>query len=512
VPSAPSGPSSAEATHEETLRVVRRFLSEHGASEQEIDRAQMADVLDLLAADRLHVPSEVRYSEDELSERTGMPVELARRFWRALGFPDPTPGDKQFTELDIDAIRLLGTMVEVGFADVESFLQLARVVGSSMARIADAELSTALLSMLSPLSSGRSAESAYRYMCLADQTLPALRDLREFVWRRHFQAAVRRAMSLRSRGESTTLPELCVGFADMVGFTMLSQQLSEEELALLVGRFEDVAHDVVTSLGGRVVKMIGDEVMFVTDSVAAAARTGVGLAETYADDKLLSDVRVGLAVGPVLLQDGDYYGPVVNLANRLADIAAPGSVLVTDEFHSALLEEEAPVDRDSRASRDKSGGRRHDQYRTGRGVTVVNEGSAGGFTDRFAFSSLRPRVIKDVGRVQLWSLYHEGADPLRSGRRQLSRWDRLAEVLRELDELRERGEKIVTMRHTTEADGDSTRPAEATGANRSAVTAAEAVVGTRESSGSGGPERRDTEGPEREGSSETGDRPSPQVD
>ena len=174
---APSGPSSAEATHEETLRVVRRFLSEHGASEQEIDRAQMADVLDLLAADRLHVPSEVRYSEDELSERTGMPVELARRFWRALGFPDPTPGDKQFTELDIDAIRLLGTMVEVGFADVESFLQLARVVGSSMARIADAELSTALLSMLSPLSSGRSAESAYRYMCLADQTLPALRDL-----------------------------------------------------------------------------------------------------------------------------------------------------------------------------------------------------------------------------------------------------------------------------------------------------------------------------------------------
>jgi adenylate cyclase len=439
-------------THEETLRVVRRFLSEHGASEQEIDRAQMADVLDLLTADRLHVPSEVRYSEDEVAERTGMPVELARRFWRALGFPDPTPDDKLFTELDIDAIRLLGTMVEVGFADVESFLQLARVVGSSMARIADAELSTALVSMLSPLSSGRSAESAYRYMCLADQTLPALRNLREFVWRRHFQAAVRRAMSLRSRGESTTLPELCVGFADMVGFTMLSQQLSEEELGLLVGRFEDVAHDVVTSLGGRVVKMIGDEVMFVTESVVAAARTGVGLAETYADDKLLSDVRVGLAVGPVLLQDGDYYGPVVNLANRLADIAAPGSVLVTDEFHSALLEEVVSVNQDSRSSRDKSGGRRPDHYRKGRGVTVAGKGSAGGLTDRFAFSSLRPRIIKDVGRAHLWSLYHEGADPLRSGRRQQSRWDRLAEVLRELDELRERGEKIVTTRRTTGAD------------------------------------------------------------
>ena len=87
--------------------------------------------------------------------------------------------------------------------------------------------------------------------------------------------------------------------------------------------------------------MIGDEVMFVVDSVAAAARIGLSLADAYADDDLLSDVRVGLACGPVLLRDGDYFGPTVNLAHRIVNIGNPGTVLMSDEFHTAL-EQEAP--------------------------------------------------------------------------------------------------------------------------------------------------------------------------
>ena len=110
--------------------------------------------------------------------------------------------------------------------------------------------------------------------------------LLEFVWRRHVQAAVRRAMLLRTRTDRGALPVLAVGFADMVGFTTLSQQLTEEELAAVVARFEEVAHDTVTGGGGRVVKMIGDEAMFVTESALAAARIGLALAEAYAGDEL----------------------------------------------------------------------------------------------------------------------------------------------------------------------------------------------------------------------------------
>ena len=91
--------------------------------------------------------------------------------------------------------------------------------------------------------------------------------LLEYVWRRHLQAATRRAMLLRTRGVDEGIrPVMAVGFADMVGFTVLSQHLGDEELAAVVARFEELAHDTVVALGGRVVKMIGDEVMFVVQT------------------------------------------------------------------------------------------------------------------------------------------------------------------------------------------------------------------------------------------------------
>jgi class 3 adenylate cyclase len=195
----------------------------------------------------------------------------------------------------------------------------------------------------------------------------------------------------------------------MVGFTLLSQHLSDEELAAVVRRFEEISHDIVTSAGGRVVKMIGDEVMFVVDSVAAAARIGLSLADAYADDDLLSDVRVGLACGPVLLRDGDYFGPTVNLAHRIVNIGNPGTVLMSDEFHTAL-EQEAP--------------------------------------DQFTAQALRPRLLKDLGRVQLWwcgTVGHEAdGTGAAADRRRNVRWERLSEVLRDLEELRGVGERLLS--------------------------------------------------------------------
>jgi adenylate cyclase len=411
---------------DEALTRVIAFLVEHRVPEVEIERARAEDVLDLLVADCLLVPGGRRYSESELSAATGMPEVLARRFWRALGFADVAPDDKAFTDLDIEAVFVLQSMIDLGAADVDTALQLARVMGSSMARLADAEIAPAVRGMVgdagslvarigprdSPVAGSAvapSVEAADRLVHMADRSLPAMARLLEFTWRRHLQAAVRRAMLQRGRHDAGQLPELCVGFADMVGFTMLSQQLSEEELAALVSRFEDVAHDTVTARGGRVVKMIGDEVMFVTDMAADAARIGLALAEAYADDELLSDVRVALALAPVLVQDGDFYGPVVNLASRAVAIAAPGSVLVSDELHSALVRE-----------------------------------LAGAGVEEFAFSALRPRSVKDLGRVQLWALHRPGTEPLTLDTRVGRRWERLSQVLRDLDELRERGERLMS--------------------------------------------------------------------
>jgi adenylate cyclase len=422
-------PDEDAETRRAALAEVRQFLLRQGVTENEIAAAVNDDHLDILVADRLLLPSRERYDEVEVSEITGIPLELAQRFWRALGFPDPRPGEKVFTDVDIEAIRDVLSMVELGVGDIDTFLQLARVVGSSMARIADAEISPTALTPLAIVGASHdSVLSAQRLVRVADTMLPATAHLLEFVWRRHVQAAIRRTVLLRSRG-GDSLPELCIGFADMVGFTMLSQQLSEDELAAVVSRFETLAHDVVTGREGRVVKMIGDEVMFVTESTLRAADIALALAEAYTDDDLLSDVRVALALGPVLLQDGDYYGPVVNLANRLVAMTRPGSVLITDHFHDALL-----------ADLSKAEGRE-------------------GPETQFAFSRLRPRNVKDVGRVQLWSLRRPGEKGSSLDARLGKRWERLSEVLKDLDELRDRGERLITggLRAAGAADGDSGR-------------------------------------------------------
>jgi adenylate cyclase len=389
------------------MAYVRRRLLRAGATAEEVDRAVEDDVVDLLTVDRLVLPATHRYDQQEVVAITGLPVELLRRFWRALGFLDVEPGDRVFTDLDVEAVQLLQRMVEMGRAEVETALQLARVIGSSMARIAEAEIGLGTQMTGGQEDSLRAAEA---FADAADTTLPAMARLLEFVWRRHVQAATRRTMLVRSRARSGQSTDLVVGFADMVGFTLLSQHLTEAELAAVVRRFEDISHDTVTGMGGRVVKMIGDEVMFVVDDVPAAAEIGLSLAEAYADDDLLSDVRVGMAVGPVLTRDGDYYGPAVNLAHRIVNIANPGTVLVSDDLYRRL--QAAPGDL------------------------------------AFAGRALRPRDLKDLGRVQLWWLGHAGQDLDGAGtaadRRRNLRWERLADVLRDLEELREVGERVLS--------------------------------------------------------------------
>jgi adenylate cyclase len=374
---------------------VRALLLELGCTDQEIDRAVADDVVDLLVVDRMLVPTEHRLTQAQVAERTDIPIEVARRFWRALGFLDVGDDDPVFTEMDIEAVRLFQTMVAMELVDLDTAVQMARVIGSSMARIAEAEATPGTTPIL--VASGDSILDADQFARQAGTSIPAMARLLEYVWRRHLQAATRRSMMLRARGAERSSPVLAVGFADMVGFTMLSQHLGDEELANVVSRFEELAHDTVVGLGGRVVKMIGDEVMFVVPTAGDAAEIGLSLAETYADDELLSDVRVALSVGPVLVQDGDFYGPVVNLASRLVGVANPGTVLVSDEFRTTLADEGAPG---------------------------------------FATRALRTRSLKDIGRVQVWKLTRAGS-PSGTDQRRTMRWDRLSDVLRDLDELRD---------------------------------------------------------------------------
>ena len=129
-----------------------------------------------------------------------------------------------------------------------------------------------------------------------------------------------------------------MGFVDLVGFTEISGLMSSTELSSFLRDFEGRAYDAVNAAGARVVKLIGDEVMFVATNADAACRAAEALMSGFDSDGEGSAVvlpRGGIAFGEMLVRGGDYYGSVVNLASRLTDQAVPGELLVTEELADA---------------------------------------------------------------------------------------------------------------------------------------------------------------------------------
>ncbi len=319
-PIAARGASSIDGDLAELLRAA-------GVSDEQIDSAAQAGLLPLLAVET-QVLQDVRYDIEEVAERAGVDVDRIRVLWGALGLASPRAGERIFNDTDVEQLSAVAGLVDSGLADPEVVIQLTRVLGSSMARIANSQVELLV------------TQSGSAELTLEDGAEwfgETFSDILGQVWRRHLQAAARsRLTGPLSGGVVNETPPLVVGFADLVGFTALSQQLDSAALASVVDQFESVAFATIGVHGGRVVKMIGDEVMFAIGDPVAAAHCALDLAESYhaADD--LSDVRVGLAFGEVIDRDGDLFGPPVNLASRITAIAFPGSVVIDDEFRQQL--------------------------------------------------------------------------------------------------------------------------------------------------------------------------------
>jgi adenylate cyclase len=270
-----------------------------------------------------------RWRRREVAAQAGVSQAASRKLWRALGFANVSDGDVVFTDADVDALTRVARLVRERTVDEGTAIAFARALGQSADRLVSWQ-TEALLEYLA--ATGRSEEALERLAELADD----LEVLLLHAWRRHVAAAVGR-LAGAADGDGTPVAPLAVGFADLVSYTRLSQRLEQHELGVLVQRFEGLAADVVTAGGGRVVKTVGDEVLFTADDAVAAAVIALSLSERMAVDDVVPDVRVGLAYGPVLRSLGDVYGPTVNLASRLTALAQPGTVL-TDEATAGLLE------------------------------------------------------------------------------------------------------------------------------------------------------------------------------
>ena len=270
-------------------------------------------------------------SAREVAAKAGLDLEDAKRLWRAMGFAVIPETERYFTESDVEVLQELTEFMRAGFADLELVLGITRAMSQSLGRITEAEVE-AIRQQLT-----RSPELAQTVVAsegkVAMEALEALEKFLVYVWRRHLAGALQRAQVLEPRGSAV---DMSVGFADLVGFTRLSRQVDEDELQRIIERFETVAQDVATATGGRIVKTIGDEVMFVADEPEQAAELALGMAEgsEWVDDGL--EVRVGVALGDLTAHHGDYFGPVVNLASRAARVAHPNAALVSEELAGAL--------------------------------------------------------------------------------------------------------------------------------------------------------------------------------
>jgi adenylate cyclase len=206
---------------------------------------------------------------------------------------------------------------------------LARVIGSSIARIADAEVAAFVQNIAAPLAEERNELAiAQAHVQLASLN-PLLAGALDLAHRYHCEAALRRVALVPGSGQGQRLG---VGFADLVGFTALSQSLPTRDLAAAISEFESRASETVNRAGGRVIKLIGDEVMFVTDDPRDGCEIALRLVEAFRDDDVLPPVRGGLAWGETITQEGDYFGPVVNLAARATKLAQPENVLVPESL------------------------------------------------------------------------------------------------------------------------------------------------------------------------------------
>mgnify|MGYP006172584473 CR=1 FL=1 len=277
-----------------------------------------------------------RHTSEAVADAAGVTLEEARRLWRALGFPDAGE-HAAFTDSDLSALSTLVHAVQQGSIDFDTAVRLTRAVGQTMARLADWQVAT-LAPRVEELETGPEATgsrigSALR---LADQVGVPFERLLIYSWRRHLAAAVGRVEALGAADEDLYTTQVTVGFADLVSFTALSNEMDEDKLADMVEIFESRCADVVAGRHGRVIKTLGDSVLFVADDPVRAMQIATSIVDVIGNDTRLPDVRLGLATGNVVMRLGDVFGPPVNLAARLTGVARRNRV-ITDRETAQLL-------------------------------------------------------------------------------------------------------------------------------------------------------------------------------
>ena len=338
-----AGLYDSDAPEAEERLALLEYLTQRGATVEQMVEAHRLGTLPAVAGDLVLPRSTSTVSVEEVAELCGLPVERVLRILLALGLP--MDADSRLPQGTGEVIKAF----EQGAALMgdDAILAFTRVLGAAATNIAEAAVAL-FYSELGPGSGREGSDELARAQnseraTLALTTVP---DVLSRVLYAQFDRAARR--SALARGWTAPLGEhdeqslagageyVALGFVDLVGSTRWAEGLTLRDQSLALSRFESAAWSSAVLAGGRVVKMIGDEVFFTAPTADGACRIGIEICQAAANDPLLPPARGAIGYGMVIPREGDFFGPLVNLVSRLVRLASPGELVTTESTAKTL--------------------------------------------------------------------------------------------------------------------------------------------------------------------------------
>ena len=314
------------------------WLFEQGITAEEI-RDSFAPML--LAARRILGDDGSHISARQISDEVGIELDQLLRFQRASGLPQvDDPDAAVFMRPDGDTAVHIKRFLDLGI-DPEQMLTVVRVLAEGLSNAAEVMRSAALGPVFHP--GVTELEIAKGFQALVSQAAPLLGPMiQDMLLLQLRHVAETDAINANERRAGAPLPGarlVACAFADLVGFTRLGEELPPEGIEQLSNRLAEIAREVVVA-PVRLIKTIGDAVMFVSTDTAALLDVMLGLVAATEADELLPQLRVGVAHGSAVSRAGDWFGSPVNLASRVTSAARPGAVLVSESAREQIGEDD----------------------------------------------------------------------------------------------------------------------------------------------------------------------------